>query len=326
MSPRLRSIFTCMTRLSERDSTYQYLFGPVASRRLGTSLGLDLVPAKVCTLNCRYCEAGQTTTLTVERKEYVPADAVLEELSRWLEANDTPDYITLSGAGEPTLNSRAGDVIAGVKDMTDARVAVLTNGTLLHLPEVRAALLRADVVVPSLDASNDDEMRRVNNPHPLVNHAQLVEGLRAFRCEFPGEIWLEVLLVAGVTDSDETVSRLAGLAESIAPDRIQLNTVVRPAAFEGTEAVPHARLLEIADRFTPRAEVIAPGVSARSTTAVAITRSDIVALLRRRPCPLDEIVRGLGVSAEDAQVHLRGLQDAGLVHTRIQDGVEHYSA
>lgn len=308
------------------SSTYRHLFGPVASRRLGRSLGVDIVPHKVCTYDCIYCEVGRTTRLTAEREEYVAPAEILDELTRWLADNPPPDYVTVTGAGEPTLHSGLGEIIRGIKRIAGVPVAVLTNGSLLYRTDVQDDLLDADLVVPSLDAGTEEELQLVNRPASSLTLQMLHEGLRAFHRRYHGQLWLEVLLVAGITDSDESVRRIAGLVEEIGPDRVQLNTVVRPPADAHARPIAPERLAELAAMFTPRAEVIAPAPREPSTTAVAVTRSDILALLRRRPCPLDEIVRGLGVSREDAERHLAALKEAGLVRRRVQNGVEHFSA
>ncbi|MBD3241228.1 MAG: radical SAM protein [Chitinivibrionales bacterium] len=307
-------------------SAYRYLFGPVASRRLGRSLGVDVVPYKVCTYDCIYCEVGRTTRLTAEREEYVAPAAILDELTRWLAGNQTPDYVTVTGAGEPTLHSGLGEIIRGIKRISGAPVAVLTNGSLLYRTDVQDDLLEADLVVPSLDAGTDEELQRVNRPAAALSLNRLYDGLRVFRQRFHGQLWLEVLLVGGITDSDESVRRIAAMVAEVKPDRVQLNTVVRPPADPHARPVTPERLAELAAMFTPRAEVIAPTVREPSTTAVAVTRSDILALLRRRPCPIEEIVSGLGIPRDEAERQLAALEEAGLIRRRTQNGVEHFSA
>ena len=162
-----------------------HVFGPVPSRRIGRSLGVDLVPYKTCTYDCIYCQLGGTTNLTLEPKEWVPMDAVLDELKRKLETR--PDYITLSGSGEPTLYSRLGEIIGRIREITDVPVAVLTNGSLLWKKEVREEVAMADLVLPSLDADNDYNFRFINRPHPDISFDQLIEGLIEFRSEFTGQ-------------------------------------------------------------------------------------------------------------------------------------------
>jgi len=125
---------------------YRHLFGPVPSRRLGRSLGVDLTPFKTCTLDCIFCQLGHTTNKTLDRKEYVPVVAVEAELETWIKEGGKADYITLSGSGEPTLHTRFGEVLQFVRDQTAIPTALLSNGTLFWLPEVREAARHADIV------------------------------------------------------------------------------------------------------------------------------------------------------------------------------------
>ena len=178
------------------NDKFKHVFGPVPSRRLGRSLGVDLVPLKVCSYDCIYCQLGRTTCKTVGRKEWVSMDAVLDELKRKLACR--PDYITLSGSGEPTLHSRLGEIIEHIQAMTKVPVAVLTNGSWLWQRGVREALTLADVVMPSLDAGDELLFQAVNRPHPEITFEKLVSGLEQFRREFSGQYWPEVLLLAAV--------------------------------------------------------------------------------------------------------------------------------
>lgn len=208
---------------------YRHLFGPVRSRRLGVSLGVDLVPQKTCAFDCVYCECGRTTCLTCERREYVPTDRVIAELDAYLATAPDLDYVTFAGSGEPTLHTGIGEIIAFIKDRYPRyRVAVLTGSALLPDPEVRAALMRADLVVPSLDAVSEAVFRSLNRPCPGLTAGQVVEGLLAFAREFPGEIRLEVFIVPGENDTEDEVRRLRDAVAAIDPDRVQVNTLDRP--------------------------------------------------------------------------------------------------
>ena len=225
------------------------------SRRLGRSLGVDLVPFKTCTYDCIYCQLGRTTCKTLERKEWVPMDAVLDELKQKLACR--PDYITLSGSGEPTLYSRLGEIIEHIQAMTAVPVAVLTNGSLLWQKAVREEVALADVVLPSLDAPDPERFEFINRPHPEITFDRLMEGLAAFRREFSGQYWLEVMLLGGYTSLPAQVRQLAEWARRIQPDKVQLNTAVRPPAEDYAMAVPPERLAELARLFEPAAEVVA---------------------------------------------------------------------
>jgi wyosine [tRNA(Phe)-imidazoG37] synthetase (radical SAM superfamily) len=201
-----------------------YVFGPVPSRRLGRSLGVDVVPFKTCTYDCIYCQLGRTTCKTIERKEWVPLESVLDEVNAKLSTR--PDYITLSGSGEPTLFSPLGELIDGIKRMTSVPIALLTNGSLLWQADVRGAVQDVDLLIPSLDAADEGMFRRVNRPHEAVSFDRLIDGLVASREACRGQYWLEVLLLAGYTGTEGEVNKLAQYASRIKPDRIQLNTDV----------------------------------------------------------------------------------------------------
>lgn len=211
--------------------TRKYVFGPINSRRLGVSLGVDLVPLKVCPLDCVYCEARATTLLTMERKEYVPVDAVLEELDRTLSASPQLDYVTFSGSGEPTLNSRIGDVIRFVKERyPQYKICLLTNGLLLGDPELQADLAQLDLLIPSLDGSNAAEYKAVNRPVSSMPFDKFVAALKDYLPRAPMPVYLELFIMPGVNDSDGSIARFAEIIKSLNVDRVQLNTLDRPGA------------------------------------------------------------------------------------------------
>jgi len=218
---------------------YKYVFGPVRSGRLGLSLGLDLLGGAICSLDCIYCEVGRTTTLDMNRHPHVRAESILGELAAWKqESSQAPDYVTLGGSGEPCLNSEMGVIIEGVREIfPDTPIAVLTNSTLLHDAGVRRELALADVVLPSLDTLVPDEMRRLNRPHKTVGIEALTSGLLAFRREFIGRIFLEVLLVAGVNDSEDNLARLKAFVAELEPDRVDVETMTRPGTLDSARAV-----------------------------------------------------------------------------------------
>jgi wyosine [tRNA(Phe)-imidazoG37] synthetase (radical SAM superfamily) len=222
---------------------YKYLFGPVPSRRLGMSLGIDLVPHKICSLNCIYCECGCTTNLTLKRKEYVPYNDVVKELDNYFSNNPNPDYITFSGSGEPTLNSRIGDVLQFIKlKKPDIPVAVLTNGTLFYQKQPRRELLNADLVLPSLDAASELSFRKINRPFHNLNIQMYIQGLQDFRNEYKGKIWLEVLIIPGYNDSNADLKLLKQAFDKIQPEIIQLNTLDRPGAVSDIRAATRTEL------------------------------------------------------------------------------------
>jgi wyosine [tRNA(Phe)-imidazoG37] synthetase (radical SAM superfamily) len=295
----------------------QYVFGPVPSRRLGQSLGVDLVPFKTCSYDCIYCQLGRTTCKTVKRKEWVPMDAVLDELKQKLTCR--PDYITLSGSGEPTLHARLGEIIEHIQAMSDVPVAVLTNGALLWQKDVREELALADVVLPSLDAPDPERFEFINRPHPDITFDRLVEGLAAFRREFAGKYWLEVMLLGGYTTLPPQIRQLADWARRICPDKVQLNTAVRPPAEEYAITVPPAQLAELAKLFDPPAEVIAEYKGHRLAFRSHPSRQAILALLRRRPSTVEDVAQGLGINPNEVTKFLVDLQGEGQIQ-RIRRG------
>ena len=276
-----------------------FVFGPVPSRRLGKSLGIDLVPLKTCTYNCIYCQLGQTTNRTICRKPYVSGKAVVRQLEEKLSSlSEKPKYITFSGSGEPTLNSELGWVIEQINGLTKIPIAVLTNGSLLHLESVRRALREVDLVIPSLDAGNAQLFGMINRPHPSLNFSQALRGLEEFRKEFGGSIWLEVMLCGGINDDPKEILRIRDLIGKIGPDRIQLNTVYRPPAEDFALPLPPERLETIRQALGDRAEII-PESNLPLGEQPLLFKDDILTLLRRRPCTAEDLSRALGYKLEE---------------------------
>ncbi len=257
----------------------KFLFGPVPSRRLGLSLGVDLLPPKTCTLDCAYCQLGRTTCLTLARERRVSQEGVLAEIRS--RSEDDFDYLTLAGSGEPLLHLGLDEIIRGAKDAIDRPVVLLTNGTLFFREEVREEVMEADLIVPSLDAATQATFERVNRPHPDLKIDEIIEGLVRLREEFVGEIWLEVMLVKDLNEIEAPL--IAEAVERIDPDRVQLNTVVRPPAEPVQPLAPEEmeRMLEV---FSG-AEVIASWKRDLSKKTEVL----IIDLLSRRPCTLEEL-------------------------------------
>jgi wyosine [tRNA(Phe)-imidazoG37] synthetase (radical SAM superfamily) len=295
-----------------------FVFGPVPSRRLGRSLGVDLVPFKTCPYDCIYCQLGRTTNKTVQRREWVPLGQVLCDIEARLDSQ--PDYITLSGSGEPTLYSRIDELIAGIKQLTTTPVAVLTNGALLSDPSVRRSLRAADVIAPSLDAPDAALFQHVNRPHPSVHFEEMLRGLVALRQEYAGQIWLEIFLIAGVTAVEPEAARLAALAQCIAPDRVQLNTATRPTAESYVAAVDGQRMQELAMLFGERAAVIADLPPVARPADAAVKGDHVRDLLARRPCTAADVAQGLGIHQNEALKYLGELLEAGEAEALRREG------
>jgi wyosine [tRNA(Phe)-imidazoG37] synthetase (radical SAM superfamily) len=312
----------------------KYLYGPVPSRRLGRSYGIDIVPFKVCTLDCVYCQLGRTLEKTVERKDYVPIELVLAELKEALAEGVAADYVTIAGSGEPTLHVRLGELVDGIRKITNIPVAILTNGTLLYRSDVRADCAKADVVMPSLDAADKETFQRINCPCRAISVEKVISGLCAFRDEFAGQIWLEVFLVEGINTGPHQIARIKEAADRIRPDKIQLNTAVRPTADPNIVPLDAERLQAIAARLGPRCEVVADFPAARRNTLADSKAQEtlelhsptgykaqtLLSMLKRRPCSLNDISAGLGMSHDEALVHVTDLQRRKLVQSEEKDG------
>lgn len=290
---------------------YKYLFGPVPSRRLGMSLGIDLVPHKVCSLNCIYCECGSTTRLTIERKEHVPYNEVIQELKQFLGNNPAPDYITFSGSGEPTLNSRIGDILKFIKrNYPGIPVAVLTNGTLLNNKQVRTEILEADLVLPSLDVASDLSFRRTNRPFHSLNIEDYINGLCEFRKEYHGKIWLEVLIIPGYNDSKQDLNLLKETFMKIQPESIQLNTLDRPGVVPGLKAAGKEELEQIANFWQlDNVEIIAAVPELKEIKSFRDDiESAILETIFRRPCTIDDLAKILGLHIDEINKYLDTLE------------------
>ena len=303
-----------------------YTYGPVPSRRLGRSLGVDLVPLKTCNFNCIYCQLGPTPQTTVERRDYVPVEAVVEDVRRRLEGCPRPDYITLAGSGEPTLLSHFGEVASGIRRFSDVPLALLTNGALFFRPEVRAECDALDLVLPSLDAGDEETFQRINRPHPELTFERVVEGLVALREEFEGQVWLEVFIVDGVNSSDQQIGRIRSFVDRIDPHRVQVNNPVRPTAEAFLSGPPSDRLHEICAMLGPRAEIIAPAATVELTADATAHKEEVLALLLRRPCTLEDIVTGLGIHRNEVIKHVQALLDADAIRRRQRLYETYYEA
>jgi wyosine [tRNA(Phe)-imidazoG37] synthetase (radical SAM superfamily) len=303
-----------------RDRNDSILFGPVFSRRLGISLGVDMVPAKTCNLNCVYCECGPTPVPTSERKEYVSAQAITAELETYLSSSPVLDYVTFGGSGEPTLSTALQPCVEFVKSRFPRyRTALLTNGTLFHFPEVRRAVRDFDLILPSLDAVSPPVFRRVNRPGPGTEIGPIVGGLTALAREFPGEIHLEIFVVPGVNDGIREIALFKEVIGRISPARVQLNALDRPGACSWVEPASPARLKKIADLLAP----LPVEIISRAALPADLPRpgsNALLSLLRRRPCTAEEIAALSHLGAAAAAAAVESLVKQGAVRAETVSG------
>lgn len=308
------------TERTRRPPPSGHVYGPVMSRRLGRSLGVDLVPFKTCCYDCVYCQLGSTTVLTSKRSPFFALDETVREILVKAKASN-PDFITLAGSGDPTLYCGLGALVEAIKAATDIPVALLTNGALFKDEDLRREAALCDVVLPSLDAGDEELFQWVNRPVKGLTLEEVTEGLVLFRQSYPKPIWLEVMVLRGVTEKPERIRALAERAKHIKPDKIQLNTPVRPGYRDYVFPVTPDRLEKLASLFEPKGEVIAsPPAQAGSTWVVPELAEAILALLWRRPCTLADICLGLGSGAPETLKTLESLVAQGKVQGLLHRG------
>lgn len=305
-------------------SSYKYIFGPVPSRRFGRSLGVDVVPFKTCSFDCIFCQLGRTSNKTLVRREYVPIKNVIRELELWLAEGSEADYITLSGSGEPTLNSKFGAVIDYVHKETNIPVVLLTNGTMFGFKDVRSAASRADIVKVSLSVWSEDSLRHINRPAVNLSFDKIIKGLVSFRNEFCGQLWLEVFLVKGVNTSSADISKIVSVTKLLRAERVQLNTAVRPPAENDVKPLSAAAMERLAVLFHPEAEVISDN-KVKSSLKIESNKNDIMAILQRRPCTTEQLTRVLGLHRNEIAKYIGILKERHKVKKEYRNKEIYYS-
>lgn len=302
----------------------RFVFGPVPSRRLGFSLGVDIIPRKYCTLDCVYCQVGKTTKKTTIRSSFYNPDDIVDEIVAAIRANQATDFVTFSGSGEPTLNMDLGAIIRDTKKRVTTPVAVITNGSLLAIPDVRRDLMEADLLMPSLDAVTEEVFFRINRPAPSIKLQDMIEGLKALRGEYRGQIWLEIMFIKNVNDAVQHIELLKTIVESIGVDRIQLNTVSRPPCEGTAKGISESRLYEIRDFLGANAEVICVFEKAAVKASDGGWEEGVLAILKRRSLTCDDVIAVTGVSREQADSGLRKLVRQNRIRETLVDGVPYY--
>lgn len=307
---------------------YKHLFGPVTSRRLGVSLGIDLVPYKYCPLNCVYCEVQSTTHLQTKREEFFPTQDILDELDSFMRERPHLDYITFSGAGEPTLNSSIKDIITHVKEQyPEYKLALLTNGVLLNDDAVLAEILPCDLILPSLDAATQKVYEMINRPKAGLKVEDLISGLVKLRERYQGQIWLEVFIIPGINDMEEELLPLREAIARIKPDVVQLNSLDRPGAEEWVEAATARDLKKVKDfmaiALSTPIEIIAKikyqgGMDSLDAEVVSF----IQATISRRPSTAEDLAEMLNIHINEIMKILRELAHEGKLQAeRMARGV-----
>ena len=322
MKVNLTQSSTGMEKAKGMNSNYRYIYGPVASRRFGRSLGVDLTPYKTCSLDCVFCQLGRTRYKTIERKEYMPTGGVLSEIENWVENDGYADVVTLSGSGEPTLHIGFGKVLENLKHHSIPTV-LLTNGTLLDIAEVREAAIKADTVKVSFSAWNQPSFKWLNRPHSGLTFNRLKEGIKRFRSKFKGQLWIEVFLVGGINAMVSDVEKIAVAVKEIKPDRIHLNTAVRPPAEDFVAALPVERMKEFTCLFNPPAEII-PEYHIHSSKKIHADEYGILAMLKRRPSTMKQIEQTFSIHINEVSKHLGYLMRKGYIRTNFKNGKVYY--
>ncbi len=312
----------CDDRPGEKETR---LYGPVPSRRLGFSLGIDLLPYKTCSMDCIYCQLGTGAGTRVRRKEFFPVRQVLAQIRQALAAGQKIDCLTFSGSGEPTLHSGLSKIISGIKKVTNIPVVVLTNSSLLSSPKARRDLRAADIVVPSLDAATPSMLAKVNRPHNTLTAEKIIDGLVRFRKEYRGQIWLEIMLVKGVNDGLAHLRKLKRAIALIGPDKVELNTVVRPPAEKKARPLSLKELKEIKAFFGPGTEIIADFRERSRVPAAGDIGKAILSTVKRRPMTARDLSLALGKPLEEVCAHSVRLIQQGRLKRQIHEGLEYYA-
>lgn len=305
------------------------VFGPVPSRRLGQSLGIDTIPLKTCNWNCVYCQLGRTVPLANERKNYLVPEAILAEVQAALDAHRSGeiDWVTFVGSGEPTLHAGIGLLIRQVQALADLPVAVITNGALLYLPEVRAELAAADAVLPTLDAGTPELYRAINRPHPDITFDRLVDGLIIFRQEYAGKLWIEVMLVRDLNDTEEALHDLATVLRRIGPDEVHINLPTRPPAETWVRPPDEAGLMRATAILGDTARAVRPAVGIFDLGSGSDLTDAVIAIITRHPMREDELRRTLQARAQaDVDEVLAQLAASGRAQVVERHGTRFWSA
>ena len=298
--------------------SFHHLFGPVPSRRLGSSLGVDLVSHKTCSFNCVYCECGKTTLLTHQRAEYVPTVEVLAELNQFLSTGPDLDYVTFSGAGEPTLHSGLGDIVAFIKsNFARYKIALLTNGSLFYQPELREEVIEIDLILPSLDAVDEAIYQKINRPHQDISLKNIISGLTELKKIQNGRMWLEIFIIPGLNDQPDHIEKLKAAVHQIKPDLVQLNALDRPGAESWISGASQKQLEEVAAKLDWHTEIIAKFPDRKKSKVYHENiETAILEIIKRRPCTVEDLSQTSGLHINEVNKYLDVLTKTNQIQTR----------
>lgn len=298
----------------------EYLYGPVPSRRLGLSLGIDLIPYKICSFDCIYCECGSTTNLSNKRKEFKPVDKIIEELDQYLKDKPELDYITFSGSGEPTLYLHIGKIVDFLNEKyPEYDTALLTNSSLLSRKEVRGEIKNLDLIVPSLDSVIEENFQKINRPHSDIKLQDIIDGLIKLRKEFKGKIYLEVFIIPGVNDTKKEYQKFNEIIKKIKPDRVQLNTLDRPGTEDWVEPASEEELKRAVDIIGKKAEIIGKYAPTKKKSGIShAVKKRIIETITVRPCTVRDLAEILNLHVNEVNKYLREIDKEYNIKTKEQ--------
>ncbi len=311
--------------MDRKQQEYKYLFGPVPSRRLGISLGVDLMPHKTCSLDCVYCECGRTTHLTLQRDEYTSVDAIQKELASFLSSGPVLDHITFSGSGEPLLHSHVREVILFLKrEFPQYKLALLTNGTLLSESRVREDILEIDIVKVSVDTVSENIFIPLNRPHPDLNIAAMMDGLFSFKELFQNQLWVEFFLVPGMNDDPAELRSIKTILDAIQPDRIHVNTLDRPGTEKWVRAAHQEKLIHIADCLGGADLIGRSPMDTKKRRNIGNFRQHLLSTIKRRPCTAEDVSKIMGTHISETKRLLDVLAKRGEIEKQEMPGGAFY--
>jgi len=291
----------------------KFIFGPVPSRRLGFSLGVDIIPRKYCNFDCIYCQIGRTTKKNAVRRGFFQTKEVAKQALDAVNAAEKVDFVTFSGSGEPTLNNKLGSMIREIKKSINTPIAVITNGSLLNLKEVRNDLMYADIILPSLDAVSDEIFQRINRPQSNIGPMDIIDGIKRFRKKYTGMIWLEIMLIKGMNNTKEELQKFVDIVHDLNVDKIHLNTVTRPPSEINAGPLDQEELEQIRIFFGDRCEIISSFEKVGIQQKLEDWDQSLVEILKRRALTLPDIIKITGEGSSRIKTKLQSMEDEGLI-------------